>query len=264
MLKEEYYREITMRLIFKGPYTVDDRLPHEELRKHNNAVKFKEFTDTARFLVKINLASFFILAATMLTFHLRAGITKISLSGVLMIFISMIPHEFIHATFFKRRAYLYLHKCALIITGTEPMPKWRYIAMVITPSLLFGFLPFILFVINPDLTIFGTFGAIALPMCLGDWYNAYNCYTQVPSNGQCFMSKQNTYWFVPHKQVKSKNLRSTSLDYLFAGVSIASIVFFLFAGARNQECVGDILQIILYQLTAYSIVGLMQMHEPQT
>lgn len=251
-----------MRLIFKGPYTIDDRLPHEELKKHSNAVKFKEFEDTARFLIGINLVSFLILAATMLTFHLRAGITQISLSGVLMIFISMIPHEFIHASFFRNRAYLYLHKCALIITGTEPMSKLKYIAMTIAPSIIFGFTPFILFVLNPELTLLGTFGAIALPMCLGDFYNAYNCYTQVPPNGLCFMHKQNTYWFVPNTQKQVKCLRPTSLDYIFMGISILSIIFIFFAGIRSQECVGDILQVILYQLTAYSLVGILQLYEP--
>ena len=251
-----------MRLIFKGPYTIDDRLPHEEIKKHNNAIKFKEFEDTKGFLWKINLVSFLLLAITMGTFHALAGITKISLSGVLMIFISMIPHEFIHALFFKKRAYLYLHKCALIITGTEPMSKWRYIAMTTTPSLIFGFIPFILFILNPELTILGTFGAIALPMCLGDFYNAYNCYTQVPAAGACFMSKQNTYWFVPSSIQKTYRLRPTSLDWIFAFISIISILFLAFSGLYNQECIGKILAIIIFQLSAYSLVGILQINEP--
>lgn len=251
-----------MRLLFKGPYTVDDKLPHEEIKKHTNAVKFKEFENTAKFLVQINLLSFLILAFTMGTFHFLAGITHISLSGVLLIFLSMIPHEYIHATFFKNRAYLYLHKYALIITGTEPMTKNRYIAMVTTPAIIFGFLPFLLFILNPELTILGTFGAIALPMCLGDFYNAYNCYTQVPADGLCFMSKQNTYWFVPEKKHKVRKLKPTSLDVLFAAISMISIIFIFFLGLQNKECVGTVLQVILYQLTAYSIVGMLQINEP--
>ena len=143
------------------------------------------------------------------------------------------------------------------------MSKLRYIAMTIMPSIVFGFIPFILFVVKPEFTLFGTFGAIALPMCLGDWYNAYNCFTQVPNEGFCFMNKQNTYWFVPEHKIKTRKIRSACLDYLFAGISILSIIFLIFAGLRNQECVGDILQIILYQLTAYSIVGLMQIYEPK-
>ena len=253
-----------MRLIFKGPYTIDDRLPHEELKKHPNAVKFKEFENTAHFLLKINLISFLLLAMTMGTFHVCAGITKISLSGVLMIFISMIPHEYIHALFFKKRAYLYLHKCALIITGTEPMSKWRYIALTLAPSIVFGFIPFILFVCNPELTILGTFGAIAIPMCLGDFYNAYNCYTQVPDDGLCFMSKQNTYWFVPEQIKETHRLPPTALDCIFAAISLCSIAFLICAGARNEECIGDIVQTILCQLTAYSIVGILQINEPTT
>ena len=251
-----------MRLIFKGPYTTDDRLPHEEIKKHDNAVKFKEFEDTAHFLLKINLVSFLLLAFTMGTFHYLAGITNISLSGVLLIFISMIPHEFIHASFFKRTAYLYLHKYALIITGTEPMTKWRYIMMAVTPSIIFGFIPFLLFVLNPELTIMGTFGAISIPMCLGDFYNAYNCYRQVPTDGYCFMNKQNTYWFTGDVNNR-KRLRPTSLDILFAIISIFSLLVLFYCGLHNKECIGFILQMILYQLTAYSIVGLLQINEPK-
>ena len=251
-----------MRLIFKGPYTIDDKLPHEELKRHTNAVKFEEFENTTKFLVQINLLSFLILAFTMGTFHVLAGITKISLSGVLLIFVSMIPHEFIHATFFRNRAYLYLHKYALIITGTEPMSKVRYIMMTTMPAIIFGLLPFALFITNPSLTILGTFGAIALPMCLGDFYNAYNCYTQVPPAGRCFMSKQNTYWFVPDILKKVRKLRPTSLDIIFSAISILSIVFIFFVGLRNEESVGAILQTILYQLTAYSIIGVLQINEP--
>lgn len=250
-----------MRLLFKGSYTDDDKLPHEEIRKHPDAVQFKEFENTEHFLLKINIVSFTMLAITMGIFHLLAGITHISVTGVLMIFVSMIPHECIHAMFFKRRVYLYLHKFALIITGTEPMTKSRFIAMTVMPSVIFGFIPMILFVINPELTILGTFGAISLPMCLGDFYNVYNCMQQVPNNGYCFMNKQNTYWFTENKQ-QTKRMHLTAIDKCFTVVSIVSIAMLYYCGLRNVECIGTILQTILYQMTAYSLIGLLQLTEP--
>ena len=77
------------------------------------------------------------------------------------------------------------------------------------------------------------------------------------------MSKQNTYWYIPHNSKKTRQLHPTSLDWIFAFISVASILFIVFAGLQNRECVGNILAIALCQLTAYSIVGILQINEPQ-
>lgn len=248
-----------MRMYFKGAYRSDEKLPHEELKRHPDAVKFKEFENTTKFLIVINLLSFLILILTAYLYNKYTGLVNISITGVFLVFISMIPHEFIHSLYFKRRTYLYVHQLALMITGTEVMTKKRYIAMCVTPSLFFGVMPFLLYLINHDLTIFGTFGGISLAMCLGDFYNAYHCYTQVPKNGMCFMSKQNTYWYIPKNPIRLKRVRPTVVDKLFQWVSIALVLFIFGVGIYNIECIGLCLQILLYELTVYAIIAYLQL-----
>ena len=250
-----------MRLYFKGPYTNDDRLPHEEIKKHPTAEKFKEFENTKQFLLLINLVSFIILAVITYIYHKITGLINVSLTGIFLVFASMIPHEYIHASFFRRRTYIYFHQYALMITGTEPMSKTRFISMCVTPSIVFGFIPFILYLLNPQWTILGTFGGISLSMCLGDFYNAYHCLTQVPSNGLCFMNKQNTYWFIPDQSQRLRKLRPTVIDKLFGFVSVAMIIFIYCCGMYGVECVGLVLQVILYELTLYSLIAYLQIQD---
>lgn len=250
-----------MRIYFKGAYSSDDKLPHEEIKKHPDAVKFKEFEDTKKFLLGINLLSFFILACTAYLYHKFTGLANISVTGIFLVFISMIPHEYIHSSFFRRRAYLYIHQFALMITGTESMSKKRYIIMCVMPSVCFGLIPFMIYLINHNYTILGTFGGISLAMCLGDFYNAYHCYTQVPNNGECFMSKQNTYWYVPAESKKLRPLRPTALDRMFEWISKAIIFIIAVIGLYNKECLGITLQLFLYELTAYALLGCLQLGE---
>ena len=85
----------------------------------------------------------------------------------------------------------------LFVVGTEDMSKARFIALGLCPNICFGFIPFILYLIWPDLTVLGFWGAMAIASGAGDYYNAYNCATQVPANGLTYMSGMHSYWYVP-------------------------------------------------------------------
>lgn len=250
-----------MRIYFKGPYIDDNRLPHEEIAKHPDATKFKEFENTHAFLLGINLLSFLLLGMFALIYHKISGLHNISITGVAMVMLAIIPHEYIHASWFKRKAYVYTHKYAVMITGTEPMSKKRFILMCLTPSIFFGFMPFLAYLIHPEYRVLGTLGGITLPMCLGDFYNIYNCYKQVPDDGYCFMSKQNTYWFIPEKARLTRRLRPTIIDRLYAFVSIVTIAFIWICGLYGQECLGLALQAIIYEWAAYSFIAYMQIQD---
>ena len=251
-----------MVLHFKGGYNHDnERLPHEEIKRHPEAVKFKEFSNAPLFLLVVNLLSVFILVITATIFHFLSGIRNISVCGVLLVIVSLIPHEIIHAMFFRGDVYLYIHNLALIITGTEPMSKKRYIAMCLTPTIIFGFIPFILFLINPQLTILGTLGGISIPLGLGDFYNVYNCIKQVPNDGICFMNKQNTYWYVPQK-------RSSLPDWGWSKQTIGSDIHIILAviigvfticfGLYNREDVVLMVLFLMAEMSLYCLFGYYQ------
>lgn len=65
------------------------------------------------------------------------------------------------------------------------------------PNIILGFIPYIVFLLYPSFTILGNLGAIGIAIGVGDYYNVFNTFTQVPRGGMCFMHKQCTYWYMP-------------------------------------------------------------------
>ena len=190
-----------MRLHYKGKFNGNtEELPKGELEKHENAVKFKEFDDVNKMLVVMNIVSIvvmFILAGIYI--WRTGGITKFSWIGMLISCLTLFPHEILHAICFKEDVDMYLANGGAFVCGTETMSKFRFIFMSLLPNIIFGFIPFILFLIVPNLTILGTMGVFAIPMGVGDYYNIFNALTQMPKGARCFMEKQNSYWYMPEK-----------------------------------------------------------------
>lgn len=188
-----------MKLVYKGRYRTSSSLPNREHEK--NAVKIKEIEN---FDQLINLCSMIIM---LYTFSFFMMVKNISIKDVLDSFFTisilsllvMIPHEILHAVFFKDNVYLYhnLSSGTMFVIGTESMPKLRYIFMSIFPNLILGFIPYLLGFIFSNLTLCGLFGALSIGMGAGDYYNIYNVFKQVPKDGQIYMYKTDTYWFLP-------------------------------------------------------------------
>ena len=40
---------------------------------------------------------------------------------------------------------------------------------------------------------------ISFPMGIGDYYNVFNCLTQVPKGGLVYMSGMHSYWYLPEE-----------------------------------------------------------------
>ena len=83
----------------------------------------------------------------------------------------LIPHEFIHAMCFRKEAYIYtnLKNGMLFVVATEDMSKSHFIVMSLMPNLIFGFVPFLLYLIFPQLGFLGILGATSIPMGIGDY-----------------------------------------------------------------------------------------------
>ena len=88
----------------------------------------------------------------------------------------------------------------VFIVGPERMSKGRFIFKCMLPSIVFGFIPLIIFMINPELRLFGTLGTLGIASAAGDFYNVYNTICQVPAGGWVYAHKYNTYWYIPEKK----------------------------------------------------------------
>lgn len=70
----------------------------------------------------------------------------------------------------------------LFVVGPERMSKARAAFKSMLPGIVFGFIPFIIFMINPKLQFLGTPGILGIAAEAGDFCNVYN-----------------TFWYMPQK-----------------------------------------------------------------
>jgi hypothetical protein len=193
-----------MKLIYKGKYkgVVEE---FESSKNIKNAVKYKE-ADTLEEMAKIitipaNILQFVLLAITFFII----GFDDIDNSMLMMVIsfglslLTMIPHELLHGICYKNKVYLYtnLKQLMLFVVGEDHLTKYKFIFMCLFPNIVFGFIPFVLFLINNELLILGFLGSMCISYGMGDYYNVWNTIRQVPKNGLVFSRGHNSYWYVP-------------------------------------------------------------------
>ena len=183
----------------------NDALP---TREHEEGyVPFKE-PSAKKLMVVINVIAFVITVPLIIWVAavdtLRGSIHIISLWFALAAFFaSIFPHEVLHALCFKSDVYMYtyLSKGACFVVGPELMSKPRFVFMCLLPNIVFGLIPFIIWLIFPGLTFFGYFGALAIGAGGGDYMNVVNCLIQVPRGAKTYMHGMNSFWVKTEKEI---------------------------------------------------------------
>ena len=184
-----------MKLIYKGKFDGDaNSIPHGEHKP--GAVKFREPEDAKKLGLIANGIAVVIAIIAVAGVVLRGGIRNFSIAGV---FLSYIPHEILHGICFKKEVYLYtnLKDGMLFVTGPEDMSEARFVFMSLLPNIIFGFVPYILFMINPRWKVLGTFGAMCISMGAGDYLNVFNALTQMPKGARTYIYGFNSWWYMP-------------------------------------------------------------------
>lgn len=197
-MKYLYDKErLFMKLHYQGKFNGDPTTLINQ-RQVAGATKFKE-PNLIMFSLLSNTISIFILVALAIIANIHAGKNSFNVTGMILAFISLFPHEVVHALCFKGDVYLYtaLSKGLLFVVGSEDMNKGKFIFMCLLPNIAFGLIPFIIFLINPVLTVFGTLGVFAIAFGAGDYMNAINALIQMPRNAVTYMYQQNSYWYIP-------------------------------------------------------------------
>lgn len=191
-----------MKLVYKGKFNGDENsLPAGQHKK--GAVRFKEFENTKQMAIYGNVVAMLLMGICIVIFIIRSGsILNFSLIGCLLSLVCMYPHELLHAVCFRETVYIYtnLSQGMLFVVGTEVMSKARFVFMNLCPNLVFGFIPFILFLFQPDWTILGTLGTLAIGMGAVDYYNVFNALTQMPKGAKTYLHQMNSYWYMPSEE----------------------------------------------------------------
>lgn len=168
-------------------------------REHEpGAVKYKEPDDMKKLGMIANGIALVLCFVTIPVLLIRGGLFSINIWACIVVMLCVFPHELLHAICFKEDVYLYtnLKNGMLFVTGLEDMSKMRFIFMSMLPNLVFGIIPFGLFLLNSELGFWGTMGALAIPMGAGDYMNVFNTIRQVPKGARVYMSGMNTYWYL--------------------------------------------------------------------
>lgn len=188
-----------MKLIFKGAYNgKEESLPHGELYP-GSILLDDEADNSARILNILNVLGLVIDGIFFIFFSMIAGISNFDFNALIIGFLTLVPHELFHAVCFKNEVYMYywLEKFCMFVIGLEPMSKSRFIFMSLLPNIVFGFLPFILFLLKHDLTLLGSLCVVTIGMGVGDYYNVINALRRVPKGAKIYSHKFNTYWYFP-------------------------------------------------------------------
>lgn len=110
---------------------------------------------------------------------------------------AVVPHELLHASCFKEEAgvYLYPKGGAMFVLGLEDMSRGRFVFMSLLPNIVFGWVPYLVFLLFPHLVGLGVFGLLSTAAGAGDYLNVFNALTQVPKGAVVYMSGSHTFWY---------------------------------------------------------------------
>ncbi len=185
----------------------------EDAVKFNEPNTFKEYMRlTEKFAILI-IIIFILICFLIIFIKKQAGLILnfpninevISLRVVLLVFLSIIPHELLHAICFPKDAEVQIWripKQAMFVYSTYPISKRRFIIIVLLPCIIFAFIPFIFWVFMPESSLSNYilgFSFFSLIISSGDLLNVFNIITQMPKNSMAQSSGLNSYWFIPKK-----------------------------------------------------------------
>ncbi len=198
-----------MKLIYRGNYKDESELPITDLPEH--AIKFKEPETPA----KLNLiASLFTIPAILLIIlcvfvsFLIHGNLSISLApksyflSIILAFLTLLPHEFLHAICFGKDAVVYLFvsikNMMAFVVSTEPISKKRFIFLSLLPNLVFGWIPLLIWsIFFPSNMFLFYFSIMCILFGIGDYLNVYNALIQMPKGSIQQLSGFHSYWYIP-------------------------------------------------------------------
>ena len=182
---------------FAGRYNDDPEAlithPHEP-----DYVPFKEPESMNKLAIIVNGLALLIGVVTITTYFIVAR-KPLEFWGWVLFIVTLIPHEFLHALCFPDDVYMYenLKKGMLFVVGPGTFSKGQFVFMSLLPNIVFGFIPFLIFLIAPSHTILGTLGAVAISAGAGDYFNVFNALTQMPKGARTYLHGTNSFWYMP-------------------------------------------------------------------
>ena len=186
---------------YGGKYESEEDLKSRG-RERENATPFRE-PDQKVFAVIANGGSLLLFGILLIILWLAAkpDLRELGMQTGIAAFISLVllvPHEFLHAICFRKDVYLYFSPKSMLafVYGPESMSKSRFIFMSLLPNLVFGLIPYLLFLAHPDWLLCGLVGVFCIGMGFGDYINVFNAATQMPRGAKTYLYGFHSYWYM--------------------------------------------------------------------
>lgn len=191
-----------MRFHYGGKYNSEEDLK-SKAEPREGAVAFKEPSEKVFAIIANGGCLVVLIILAGLVYYLaRPDLTdyliSFGIAGALSVVV-LIPHELLHAICFKGDVYMYFNpsKFLAFVHGTESMSKVRFIFLSLLPNIVFGVIPFVVFLFNPKWFCLGMFGALCISMGFGDYINAFNAIIQMPAGARTYLDGFHSYWYMP-------------------------------------------------------------------
>ncbi len=207
------FRIINLNIKWQG-ISVEDINTDLKANLPENAIAIDEPSTQSEFLTKsyiFIIPIILIIALTIIAIKKKKNLTvdkkelrKGIVIGVMIGFLFVIIHEFIHALFYPNESIvnigIVLNPFYAYATSINEISKISFITMSIMPFIILGVIPFILFIYYFSKNI--KIASILLGFCImgliggtPDLYNIYNISKQVPNNAIIINSENHTYWY---------------------------------------------------------------------
>lgn len=192
-----------MKLVWKGFMSDKNKFVYDELPKDSKNL-FPERGQWAVYLLIIP-----ILLITLVGFKLRWTYAAGMMFSKFWFFVGaavslffLVVHELIHALCCPRGAIVYFYAVphGVYVVPTRPLRKYRYLFVLIMPTIVLGLIPFMVWMCIPNLhtemssALFG-FALGSLSMSIGDLYNAILAMIKMKSNSMIMTSGTSCYYF---------------------------------------------------------------------
>lgn len=204
-----------MKLVYKGKFKGLETLPKADLPE--NAVAFHEPKDpeglVGSAIKYMALAWGVVVLISLVALFLRGSVSSVfhwgAVLGILASFLTVIPHELLHGICFGRDAVVELYtdfrSGILFVVSTQPVSKGRFIFLSLLPNLLFGWIPWILWLLLPTFLPLSSllapglfaFSFVCIGFGAGDYLNVANALRQMPKGSMQVLSGFNSYWYMP-------------------------------------------------------------------
>ena len=182
---------------FAGRYNGDPEslITHKHEPDH---VPFKEAENMNKLALVMNGIAL-VIGIVVFSIYYRLSNHTFDMLGTFLAVVTLVTHEFLHGICLPEDVYMYenLKKGMLFVVGPGTFSKAGFIFMSMLPNIVFGFIPFLIFLFDHSLVTLGTLGAFSIAAGAGDYYNVFNAATQMPKGARTYMNGMHSYWYMP-------------------------------------------------------------------